>query len=121
MPGMASYVGIEKGKAFEPGDARKAIFDRVAKDVQAYILRVNNGTALMDIPAPLLLTIQKGVIFHRAMTWRKKKMVPAISLLVRVHQRDWKRTFHWFANLWTRAGVTEWFVQDAPIRSNGID
>jgi hypothetical protein len=43
MLGMASYIGIEKGKAFKPDARTWEILDRAAKDVQNYLIQISNG------------------------------------------------------------------------------
>jgi hypothetical protein len=43
MLGMASYVGIEKGKSFNPDEKTWKILDRAAKAAQDYLIRVSNG------------------------------------------------------------------------------
>ena len=43
MIGMASYIGIEKGKEFNPNEATKKILDQAVKDVQNYLIKASNG------------------------------------------------------------------------------
>jgi hypothetical protein len=45
MLGMASYIGIEKGKRFDPDPHTLEILDRVARDVQEYIIEMSNGVS----------------------------------------------------------------------------
>jgi hypothetical protein len=45
MLGMASYIGIEKGKAFDPDPHTLEILGRVARDVQEYIIDMTNGVS----------------------------------------------------------------------------
>ena len=43
MLGMASYIGIEKGKPFKPTRHQHRILEKVAKDVQNYLIKVSDG------------------------------------------------------------------------------
>ena len=43
MLGMATYIGIEKGKAFTPTEQQSEILEQVAKDVQAHLIEISNG------------------------------------------------------------------------------
>ena len=43
MLGMAAYIGIDKGKPYEPDVHTLEILDRAAKDVQEYLIRISNG------------------------------------------------------------------------------
>jgi hypothetical protein len=49
MLGMAAYIGIEKGSPFNPDAKTLEILDRVAKDVQRYIIKINNGSAWVPV------------------------------------------------------------------------
>ena len=41
--GMAGYIGIEKGKPYEPDAHRLEIFERAARDAQEYLIKVSDG------------------------------------------------------------------------------
>lgn len=43
MLGVASYIGIEKGKPFAPTKHQHEILEQVAKDVQNYLIKISNG------------------------------------------------------------------------------
>ena len=43
MLGMAAYIGIEKGKIFNPDQKALHILEKVVKDVQDYIIRMSDG------------------------------------------------------------------------------
>jgi len=43
MLGMAAYIGIEKGKPYEPDAHTLEIFERAARDVQEYLIKVSGG------------------------------------------------------------------------------
>jgi hypothetical protein len=43
MLGMASYIGIQKGKPFKPDAHIRQVLERVAQDVQDYLLQMANG------------------------------------------------------------------------------
>ena len=49
MLGMAAYLGIEKGKPFNPDAKTLEVLDRVAKDGQSHIIRINNGSAWVPV------------------------------------------------------------------------
>lgn len=49
MLAMAAYIGIEKGKPFNPDAKTQKILDRAAKDVQRYINKINNGSAWVPV------------------------------------------------------------------------
>jgi hypothetical protein len=43
MLGMAAYIGIEKGKPYEPDAHTLEIFERAARDAQEYLIEVSDG------------------------------------------------------------------------------
>lgn len=43
MLGVASYIGMEKGKPFTPTEHQRQILEQVAKDVQSYLIKISNG------------------------------------------------------------------------------
>ena len=43
MLGIATYIGIQKGKPFAPTEHQHQIFEQVAKDVQNYLIEISNG------------------------------------------------------------------------------
>ncbi len=43
MLGVASYIGIEKGKPFTPTKHQHQILEQVARDVQNYLIEISNG------------------------------------------------------------------------------
>jgi len=45
MLGMASYIGIEKGKTFDPDPHTLEILERVARDVQEYLIDMSDGVS----------------------------------------------------------------------------
>ena len=51
MLGMASYVGIEKGKPFAPTEHQQQILEQVAKDVQNYLIEISNGVSWVPAEA----------------------------------------------------------------------
>ena len=50
MLGMASYVGLEKGKPYEPDARTREMLDRVAANVQDYLLEMANGVSWVPHP-----------------------------------------------------------------------
>lgn len=49
MIGMASYIGIEKGKEFNPDAATKKILDQAVKDVQNHLIKASDGISWIPI------------------------------------------------------------------------
>jgi hypothetical protein len=49
MLGMASYIGIEKGKPFNPDAHTRKILERAAKGAQDYILQMANGISWVPV------------------------------------------------------------------------
>src|SRR5271163_3843006 len=47
MLGMAAYIGIEKGKPFEPDAHKMQILERAAKDAQKYMIQMTNGVSFV--------------------------------------------------------------------------
>ena len=45
MLGMAAYIGIERGKPFEPDVRTSEILERAARDAQEFIIRMSDGVS----------------------------------------------------------------------------
>ena len=49
MLGMASYIGMEKGKPFTPTEHQRQILEQVAKDVQNHLIKISNGISWVPV------------------------------------------------------------------------